>query len=311
MTDSIETKAENLKKSCLRVMHAMEESDGAGSRSGGGMFDHWFEDIPEWFRPFTHLPNHEKMRTQAQTLAQEVCKNLNIDWPVPPGYDGGGPVNTNPDLSYHQAAADNLSGWTGMAASNFKTNFLNKFPYFTKNLYTATYIGFQALQAEARLWETARDDIHKLADDAQHCVDGMIGVSMGKGFNFALTLLPSVINIVSAAETELKMTVIKEAAGKVNPTTFKDAFAPTPASLMQPLKESIDKLKENLKNQEEAIGNALAANTGYLNGHPREYAAPEPQKPGDGSAWGLADTDNRGHEQDGKTTLGDDNHVPK
>lgn len=305
MTD-IKTKAAELKTRCLEVMHAMEESDGGGSRANGGMFDHYFDDIPEWFRPFSNLPDHGQLRSNADTLVQEACKELNLDWQAPAGYEGG-LANTNPDLAVIKDIRSNLEGWTGQAAANFRTNYLNRFDQFTKNLYTATYVGYQTLAAEAKLWETASRDIHKIADDARSTVDAMIGVSMGQGFKFVLTSLPSVISVATAPSKDLGLTVVKELAGLGSSLTSQEGFAATPASLMQPLKDSIDQLKKDLKDKEQDIEDALRANLGYLTSHPREYVAPEPKEAGAGSAWGMTETDEPGKEQDGEITLGEDN----
>jgi hypothetical protein len=72
-------------------------------------------------------------------------------------------------------------------------------------------------------------------------------------------------------------------------------------SIIEPLKTSINQLKADLKSKEQEIQTALDENTGYINDHAKEYAAPK-------VAWDLAHTDDKGSEQPGTTTLGDDQH---
>jgi hypothetical protein len=304
-------KAAKLKQSCLTVMHAMEESDGGGSRAGGGMYDNYFEDIPEWFRPFGDLPDVDQLRSDANTLVQEACKYLDREGEPPPGYNGG-IANKNPELAEADTIKSKLAGWTGQAAVNFHDNYLAKFPQYTDNLYTASYVAYQSLAAVAKLWKTADEDIHKICDEAQRTVDAMLSGCLAEGFNFILTSLPSVIEIGSAPDGEIGLTVIKELAGAGSEGFKEVGSAKTPVGMMEPLKKSIDQLKKDLKDKEQDIKDALDANLGYVSAHKKEYvAAPV--------AWDLAHSDpekdsernerppeERGQEQEGTETLGDD-----
>jgi len=297
------TNANTLRDTCKRVQRALEESDGA-PRTNGSMFDHWFDDIPTWFKPFDDLPDGPKLRADADTMVEEVCKYLNKDWPAPAGYEGG-LANVNPELATADTIKGKLSGWTGLAARNFNENYIGKFDQYTKNLYTASYVAYQTLAAEAKLWETAHRDALKLIKACQDSVDGMIGISMGEGFKFALTALTSVISIKQAAAGDTGLTLIKELAGVGKDYANKEGSAMTPAQLMHPLKESVEKLAKDVKAKEQEIENAINENLGYINSHKKEYVAGP-------VAWNLAHSDpdeSSGDQgQDGKTTLGDDDH---
>ena len=69
MTD-IKTKAAELKTRCLEVMHAMEETDGGGSRANGGMFDHYFDAVRDTIRDNFELlfESHPPFMTEAWPL---------------------------------------------------------------------------------------------------------------------------------------------------------------------------------------------------------------------------------------------------
>jgi len=309
---SVSEKAETLKESCKRVQRAMEESDGA-PRPNGSMFDHWFDEIPGWFQPFSDLPDGPALRRHQDTMIEEVCKYLNREWGPPAGYEGG-LANVNPELNTVDTIKANLSGWTGLAARNFDTNYLTKFDGYTKNLYTASYVAYQTLAAEAKLWETAHSDAHALLDNAQKVVDGMIGVSASEAFRFALTALGSAITVKQAAAGDRGLTLIKELTSATKDYAFKEGSARTPAELMEPLKDSVSELKKKLKEKEQEIADGIDENIGYLNSHEQEYVAAP-------IAWNLAHTDpeseaernkrpadERGQQQEGTDTLGEDNH---
>jgi hypothetical protein len=305
MAADVMSKANHLRQRCKEVMRTLEETDGA-PRPNGSMFDHVFDQIPSWFEPFTLMPDTGRLRMRQNRLVQEACKYLNREWPAPAGFEGGGIVNTNPDLGVISTIDENLQGWEGLAARNFRTNYVQKFDGYTKNLYTATYVGYQSLAAVAKLWETAEADVHKLLDDATKAVDAIIGISLGAALELVTTALPSVISIGSAKAGETGLTVIKEIAGtgtKLPPITAK---LMTPVDVVEPLRKAVDKLKSDIKAKESEIGSTMAANLAYINGHPREYtAAPV--------AWDVAYTDpgtdrNGGNTdgQPGTTTLGTD-----
>ena len=297
---------------CKQAQRALEESDGA-PRPNGSSVDSWFDDMTGWFKPFDDLPDGPALRRHQDTLIEEVCKYLNKDWPAPTGYEGG-VANVNPELGAADTASEKLSGWTGLAARNFRENYLEKFDGYTKNLYTATYVAYQTLAVEAKLWETAHRDALNLIKAAKDSVDGMLGVSVGEGFKFALTALTSVITIKQAAVGDKGLTLIKEIAGFGKEGFSKGSTAFTPAQLMPPLKESVDELVKDLKSKEQEIADAINENIRYLNSHEKEYVAGP-------IAWNLAHSDpektedrqerppeERGQEQDGTTSLGDDKH---
>lgn len=144
----------------------------------------------------------------------------------------------------------------------------------------------------------------------------MIGVSAGEAFKSALTALGSVIAVKTAAVGDKGLTLIKELAGATEEYAFKEGSALTPAELMEPLKDSVGELEKKLKDKEQEIADGIDENIGYLNSHKREYVAAP-------IAWDLAHTDpeseadrnkrpqdERGEEQDGKDTLGEDEHQP-
>lgn len=297
-------KANHLRDRCKDVMLALEQTDGA-PRPNGGSFDSYFDEIPGWFRPFNTMPDTARLRMREDRLVQEAAKYLNRDWPAPAGYEGG-LANVNPELAVIDTIKENLLGWEGLAARNFRTNYAEKFEGYTRNLYTATYVGYQSVAAVAKLWETADKDVNKLLDDATKAVDAIIGISMGTSLEIVLTLLPSVISIGTAKAGETGLTVIKELAGAGKTAVQTSQKIMTPVQVVQPLKTAVDKLKADVKAKEDEIARTMSANLAYLNAHPDEYAA----RP---VAWNLAasdpGTDQQGHPTDGQSghdTLGDD-----
>ncbi|NHA00458.1 hypothetical protein G5V59_11435 [Nocardioides sp. W3-2-3] len=212
MSDVV-AKANHLRDRCKDVMLALEQTDGA-PRPNGGTFDKLTSTrSPAGSGPSTPCPTLHGCGCARTGWCRRPRSTSTATGRRPRATRAGWPTST-PSLAVIDTIKDNLAGWEGLAARNFRTNYAEKFEGYTRNLYTATYVGYQSVAAVAKaVGDRGQGRQQRLLDDATKAVDAIIGISLGTSLEIVLTLLPSVISIGTAKAGETGLTVIKEARG--------------------------------------------------------------------------------------------------
>ena len=84
------------------------------------------------FEPFERIPDPGAYDAPIRSLKDAMHQLSDGESKDPVGEAN---IRANPDLAHAHSAGDRLDGWTGAAADSFKTNFLDKFPYISKNQF--------------------------------------------------------------------------------------------------------------------------------------------------------------------------------
>jgi hypothetical protein len=130
-----------------------------------------FAGIPGLFEPFTEMPDPASF----DAMISELWRALGV---LSSGQDLKDPINgtiypVNPALDKLSGAESYVEGWTGRAAMNFKSNFIDPFPSIVRNQFILAAVLKSALEAEQEIWSHTRNDIDKIARDAITALEHM------------------------------------------------------------------------------------------------------------------------------------------
>jgi hypothetical protein len=162
------SKLREAQRAALR--EAMDGSDaGAGDREHPSDaygkpapdFDVDRDEIMDIYNDFLDIPAPEDFSTVTDDLgvAMQMLTTEGMS-------SAKGLQFANKNLNEVQTVATKLEDWSGQAAQNFHRNYGANFEDTASNQYETYYLLRHAINAEAAVWQTVRDDLDKLSKEA-------------------------------------------------------------------------------------------------------------------------------------------------
>jgi hypothetical protein len=155
-----------------------------------------FADIPSQFEPFTMMPDPASFDGPINDLAKALTK-------LSTGQQNADPISTNGRIYPANIVLDKMSGsesyvedWSGTAASEFKTNFIEPFPSVVRNQFTIVAALKSALEAEKAIWLEARKNIWDIADQTYKRLEVMDDCGKNE-WTMAFTVVASICAVAA------------------------------------------------------------------------------------------------------------------
>lgn len=203
---------------------------------------------------------------------------------------GGGSMmgTANPDLSGVSTSGDYMADWTGDAADTYNTNFADRFVPVTSNQFVLASVLRHAVNAEAAIWQTVRDDLDKLSADAitkmGECLD-----KSPSDWSMALTVAAAVVSVVAVPLTGGSSLALGFAAvgaglgvaatgigGAGGETQQLGLETGSPEVIISSLREALTKIDEWIATQEQEIHSAMTATASEIEGNWDRICLPRP-----------------------------------
>ncbi|GAB3504953.1 hypothetical protein [Amycolatopsis cihanbeyliensis] len=238
------------------------------------------------FEPFTRMPDPASYDGAIESLhaaMEELSQGAHLVDPI-----NGEAIGGNRDLTAIVDAADELGDWTGMAASNFKTNFLTPFPVVASNQFLILGIMKGAVEADKAVWESAREDIDKIARATLDALENLGGCGKN-GFEFALAVATAVASVAGIPFTGGASAVVAGvgAAANVAGAAAKGAEVlakgggGSAEQIVGSMKTAIEKLTGQIRDKQGQIAKTLTGYAGEVEQHkltkPSPFFSPRPQ----------------------------------
>ncbi len=227
-------KAEDIRKK------AIEEAilDLGGRRHSGSYMqtkrpeiEAMFADIPGLYEPFTSTPNPDSFNTPIDELKVALSRlSTGVGGSVDPISTNGRQYPASIALEKIKGAGDDVFGWTGYPAQEFKTGYIDPFPAVVKNQFLLVSALKAALEAEQAMWKEVRKNISDIADQTYTRLEHMDDCGKNE-WQMAFTVVASVCAVAavpltggaSLAVAGLAITAIGATAQVVAAVEIKEA----------------------------------------------------------------------------------------
>ncbi|WP_027341567.1 hypothetical protein [Hamadaea tsunoensis] len=217
----LRAKAVRIWQKCQQYQQVLEKGGNQITPEQHQEMANWAQ-IPYLFEPFAQLPDPDagvlvNMLNDLHSALAELS-----DGQILPSSSGkpdahGESISPVGDMSHMNISTD-LVGWTGNAARNFESGFIQPFPYKVQSQFVAVYVLVSAVKGYQAVWRAARADTMKIADKTlealeHHCHFG------GGGAAMALTVIGAVAAVGTAlvegpvAPAVLLLEVVSAGAG--------------------------------------------------------------------------------------------------
>ena len=161
------------------------------------MAEEAFADVDSIYDRFLGCPAPEDFVSATSQLTRAMGYLATSGYTEDPVGGGSMMGAANPNLSGVSTSGDYMADWTGDAADTYNTNFADRFVPVTSNQFVLASVLRHAVNAEAAIWQTVRDDLDKLSADAitkmGECLD-----KSPSDWSMALTVAAAVVSVVAA-----------------------------------------------------------------------------------------------------------------
>lgn len=251
------------------------------------------EEVSVIYDDFLNVPKPEDFSWMTDRLLESMRQLADEAFAGDGKDSSGNPTNENANSTLAQVSTtgDEIQDWTGTAADSFKTNYGDKFEGMVSSQFVAAFVMRHAINAEAAVWQTVREDLDKLSKDAKstmhHCAD-----SSTSDWTSALSVAAAVVSVAAAVPTggaslsgwaavgagvTVTSTGIGLIGNKGTPEDEQKLKNCHPRCILDDLKARLTKLKEYIVTQEEAIATALDTSIHTINSGWGEYCLPAPE----------------------------------
>jgi len=276
----------------IRVMKEAVDEYLEGTTGAGRAADSIKKDlegeITGIYNSFLDLPDPADFATEVTNLGRA------LEQLTPYGYnekqeEGGHPVNhsANTTLSSVSSTGDHIQDWTGDAATAFKDEYGDRFLQVMGSQFNAYYVTRHAINAEAAVWQTAREDLDKLSNDA---IDKMrhVNDSTKGDWETGLKVFGAVVGITAAVATSpisswaavgagvAVASTGLEVVGKAGETKNETLNNASPGGIVESLQDALGKIKTEIADNETEIRNAVNGSLRAIHDAPRDFLLKRP-----------------------------------
>jgi hypothetical protein len=285
----------------------LEGTTGA-SRAADSIKRDLEQEITGIYNPFLDIPDPADFATEVMNLGKA------LEQLTPYGYNekqkdsGGHPVNHSANTTLQQVSStgDHIQDWTGDAASAFKDEYGDKFVPVMGSQFNAYYVTRHAINAEAAVWQTAREDLDELSKDA---IDQMrhVNDSTKDDWEAGLKVAAAVVGIAGAVATSpisswaavgagvaVAVTGV-EVVGKSGESKKEPLNNASPGAIVESLQAALGKIKTEIYNNELEIRNAVSGSLKAINDAPHDFLLKRPKLADAPHDSGIFGNDNLGH----------------
>lgn len=242
-----------------------------------------FADIPQLYQSFSGIPDPASFDGAIESLSYTLRT-------ISSGQDPKDPINGT--IYPANAVLDKLSGsesyvenWTGRAAMEFKSHFIDPFPSVVRNQFTLAAVLKSALEAEKEIWANARRDIDKIAHDTLTALERMD--DCGKNdWTMTFTVVASVAAVAAVPVTggtslALAITAVGATSQVVAAAAPEDPpkiqfSGESPGAVISQMREAISKLRSEINKQETRISDAMRTTLGLVSGNRDLFVSKRP-----------------------------------
>lgn len=246
-----------------------------------------YEDVPELFTEFMSLPDPASFDAGIEDLRATMGRLSQGQGTKDPTSDMTPPANIV--LDGMDTSQSYLARWTGIAASQFKANFVDTFESITTNQYLLAGYVKGALEAEKSLWHAARDNIDQIAESTITALDEMgdcgknewsVGLAV-VGAVVAVAAVPftaggSLVAAATFAGIGGALSVGGAAAGTMEDPPEVSMSGESPEAVIGQMRETIGKLKDEIRNEEQKIADKMTELQVLVASHRELFVAPRP-----------------------------------
>jgi hypothetical protein len=243
-----------------------------------------FADIPALFAPFTQIPEPGSFDPPIASMGRVLGVLSSGQTPKDPISDDVYPANII--LDKVPGAESYIEDWTGKAAMDFKSFFIDPFPSVVSNQFTVAAILKAGLEAEKSLWSGARTDIDTIAHKVLAALDNMDDCGKNE-WTIGFTVLASIAFVGATVFTGGTAAPIAfTVAGGVFSTT---AAAPpmsdpepnrysgeSPAAVIAEMRAGIGDLTRCINEQERRIADSISKNHDLIATDRTFFVSPRP-----------------------------------
>ncbi|MFF3228909.1 hypothetical protein ACFYV7_39400 [Nocardia suismassiliense] len=253
-----------------------------------------FSFIEAAFAPFSQMPDPARYDPLIADLNVAMAE-LRTD-PVPQSGLTAGVVLTDKTLNKMTTAGGYLNSWTGVAAMEFKRNFIDNFKTIADNQFNMLSTMKGALQAHQAMWRSAHEDIKKIAEDTRNALDNMSSCNKNQ-WTFFFSVMAAVgtisaagITIITGGATApvvaIGATASLGSAGVSGKTARSDASGATVDAILREMHSAINKLTTHIQTVEtEQIADKVRVLTALAHNQKHNLISARPQ------LVGMSDSD--------------------
>jgi hypothetical protein len=166
--DQLMSKAEQIRRKAIEEA-TLDLGGRRHSRSymsvKGPQIEAMFGDILALYEPFTRTPDPEAFKAPINDLKNALARlSMGRGESVDPISTNGRQYPASITLEKVNGAAADIIGWSGAAAQEFKTGYLDPFPAVVSNQFLLVCVLKAALEAEQAMWRETRKNIWDIAD---------------------------------------------------------------------------------------------------------------------------------------------------
>ena len=232
------------------------------------------------FEPFENMPDADSYDAPIQALKDAMQQLSDGESKDPTGKEN---IRGNPDLAHAQSAGDRLQDWTGAAADGFKTNFLDKFPYVSKNQFLLLGVMKGALEADQSRWLNVYKDINHAIAATDQGLDDVFSCSQNDlSFVCSVAVAVSTIGaipftggVAAGAIAAVGAVGVTGSAGIAADKAFNEPGGTT-EQVVTSLENAIKRITDETKNAGSKIANALAGVHAQAQGAREDFISPRP-----------------------------------
>ncbi|MBV1851620.1 hypothetical protein [Catellatospora tritici] len=250
------------------------------------LIERCYGEVPRLFQPFSQIPDPASYTPAIETLKRALAK-------LSTGQDTRDPISTNGANYYANPVLDKISGsesyiesWTGKAAMEFKTNFIDPFPSVARNQFILVSALKAALEAEQAMWAAARKDIDQIAENTLKALDAMDDCT-SKEWAVTFTAAAAITGILLTIPTFGGSAALAITISTVGAAAWvAAALPPSPPELtisgdetnavLDSMHTAVNKASEVISETEQRIAKALENILDAVHGHRDYFVAPRP-----------------------------------
>ncbi|WP_306210208.1 hypothetical protein [Actinoplanes sp. RD1] len=250
-----------------------------------GEIQQYFSTVPSLIGPFQDMPAASEFTTIQDLLsgsAQYLATTQNTpraEYALPgePRTEYAGAVTTS---TY-------LSEWSGRAAREFRTNYLDPLPIQLGGQFNAVSAAHAMMVAEAKLWDAVREDVMTNINGCLGALDQLDKWCGKNGWTITLTAVASIATIAAvplSAGVAIPLALATADAGSSFAVSLLKDDPPPPSKaynggtaeeLVMQLARALQDTIDQLVQEESRIGAFLTLLAGTLDGANREKFVPK------------------------------------
>lgn len=246
----------------------------------------YFSHVPALFQPFKDMPESESFRDLAAHLSSSATYLCTTQASQSAAFDI--PATPQTAFSGITSASGILGPWSGDAAREFRTNYLDPLPFQLLGQFNLVGAAAKLMEEEAKVWDQARLDVAAVLNQGINAVDALGSHCDSHTWTVTLTAVVSLATIAAIpvagaglAMGEMALAVVDAGASFAtvvlpadNETQDVPIKGSTPDVVIANIGQALQALADVITGQEARIAGVLNSATRMLTGGTRGAFVP-------------------------------------